>query len=180
MEIKRGDKWSRLSYGEITDVNGDSIMIKNEDGKAWTISKDIFEAEFNVAGSTSNGVVGNITQTALIDLVLSKPGTIMTVNFNKKIDEKEVAEIILEARPATLVGAKKLAKDILRGEERTMIGRHYHSIDEMGRLQFIDMELPKEIKTTKDGTCTYDTRLRKVDPRTINWVIVENVKYIVK
>lgn len=180
MEIKRGDKWSRLSYGEITDVNGDSIMIKNEDGKAWTISKDIFEAEFNVAGSTSNGVVGNITQTALIDLVLSKPGTIMTVNFNKKIDEKEVAAEISKFDTTHHLSATGLAKKILQGEERTIIGRHYHGIDEMGRLQFIDMELPKELKTSRDGTCTYDTRLRKVDPRTINWVIVENVKYIVK
>lgn len=175
MEIKRGDKWSRLSYGKITDINGEDVTIENEDGKSWRISKDIFLAEFKVASSVGNTT--EVTQTDIINVVLSKPGTIMTVNFNKKVDEKEVKQKLVDihtARTFSEADAKRAAKTILQGEERTMIGRHYHQIDDMGRLQFIDMEL------AKDPSKEYDVRLRKVDPRTINWVIVENIKYIVK
>jgi hypothetical protein len=169
MEIKKGDKWSRFSYGEITDINGEDVQLKNEHGQQWWISKALLENEFSFASSIEE--TKRINQTELSSLVIGNPGVVMTVNFNKKVDEKDVAEIILEARPATLVGAKKLAKDILKGEERTIVGRHVNSIDEMGRLQFIDMELERD--TSKE----YDTRLRKVDPRTINWVIFKNVKY---
>lgn len=176
MEIKVGDKWSRLSYGEITDVNGQDVQVKDEDGQAWWLSKELVEQQFNMADSKTE--IKTVTQTELSAILLSKPGVVMTVNFNKKVNEKDAAELII-ATNATSIGikdAKALAKQILTGEERTMIGRHYHNIDDAGRLQFIDMELIKEIKTARDGS-TYDSRLKKVDPRTVNWVIVENIKY---
>ena len=72
---------------------------------------------------------------------------------------------------------KKIASavsDALVGEERTMVGRHYGSQDEFGRIRFIDME------EKKDDTKDYDTRQRLVDPRTICWLILRGVKYKVK
>lgn len=61
-----------------------------------------------------------------------------------------------------------------KGEERTMKGRHYGATDPGGRYHFVDME--QENDSSKD----YDTRNRLVDPRTLNWLIVNGVKYQVK
>ena len=59
-----------------------------------------------------------------------------------------------------------MLKDATAGEERTMIGRHYGVTDEFGRLRFTAME--------KDGG------LRLVDPRTVEWAIIDNIKYELK
>ena len=178
MEIKVGDKFSRLSYGEVTDVNGLDVTVKNEDGVQWMIAKNLVEEQFSMAASVES-TEEKLTQTAITAKVLSNPGTVMTVSFNKKVKEADVVRMITVAPANTTSKAKILAREILKGEERIMIGRHYHSIDDNGQLSFIDMELEKEIKTSADGN-TYDVRMRKLDPRTINWVIVDNVKYIKK
>ena len=55
-----------------------------------------------------------------------------------------------------------------------MVGRHYGAVDEFGRIHFVDMEIERDI------TKSYDNRMRLVDPRTIKYLIVNNVKYILK
>ena len=69
---------------------------------------------------------------------------------------------------------KAVSKAIdLKGEERTMVGRHYGTQDANGRVSFVDME----VETKASG---YDARMRLVDPRTLNYLIVGGVKYVVK
>lgn len=174
--IKIGDKFSRLSYGEVTDVNGDSIFLKNEFGLQWSISKDIFDKEFNLASPYASEEA--VSRTRLTEIILENTGVIMTVNFNKKVDEKVIKgaldSIVELTKRGEGVNTKNLTKEILTGEERIIVGRHNHHIDEMGRLQFVDMEL------ARDESKEYDVRLRKVDPRTVNWVIVKNIKYKLK
>lgn len=56
--------WSRHTYGTITDINElGEFRIKNDSGKEWSISKDIFQAEFKLADeySTTQKVVKNRT-----------------------------------------------------------------------------------------------------------------------
>ena len=53
------------------------------------------------------------------------------------------------------------------GDERTMIGRHQGVQDDFGRLQFTDMEAT-------------GSPLKQVDPRTVEWSIIGNVKYVLK
>ena len=55
-----------------------------------------------------------------------------------------------------------------------MKGRHYGNIDDLGRIHFIDMEVEK------GDNPDYDGRSRQVDPRTIQYLIVNNVKYTLK
>lgn len=175
--LKVGDKWSRISYGEIVDINGRDVQVKNEKGESWWISGDLIQKEFDLA--TPYVSTEKVSQTALSDVLLSNPGIVMTVNFNKKVTEKDATSVIdsyVEGYPesSAAISSKDIAKKILTGEERVIIGRHYHQVDEFGRVQFIDMQLEKD--ESKD----YDTRLRKVDPRTINWIIINNVRYIKK
>jgi len=109
----------------------------------------------------------------------------MTVNFNKQVKAPDVVKRIVEELYANKGGkiiseaeftrrAKSIVNDALIGENRTMIGRHYGEMTDLGRVQFVDMEQSRD--TSKD----YDNRLRQVDPRTLQCLVVRNVKYILK
>ena len=47
-------------------------------------------------------------------------------------------------------------------------------MNNFGRVDFVDMEIQK------DFSLSYDNRFRQVDPRTIEWLIVNGIKYVVK
>lgn len=122
-----------------------------------------------------------VTKTRLAEIFSENKQLAMTVNFNKKVDEKDVVEGLASIYGNLKVGTTEvqLKKEIkkalnLKGEERTMVGRHYGSHDVNGRFHFIDMNIDK-----KEGV-DYDSRQRLVDPRTLNYVIVGGTKYINK
>jgi hypothetical protein len=69
---------------------------------------------------------------------------------------------------------KKAVKKALEGEERVLVGRLLGTKDDFGRFHVIDMDI------AEDKSKSYDVRQRLVDPRTLNWLIVKNVKYEVK
>jgi hypothetical protein len=118
-------------------------------------------------------------------LFLSSIGVAMTVNFNTQVKEKDAVEQLVEIYPnkggkmASEADYKKrvasIISSVITGKERTMVGRHYGSVNEFGRVSFIDMEVEKD--TSKPE---YDSRTRQVDPRTINWMIIRGVKYKTK
>lgn len=175
-----GKKFSRHSYGEIVGVDISTYTVKNEQGISWSIGANLLHDEFQI----SDDVVSQekVTATQMAHIFITNPHVICTVNFNKKVDKKVVKETLYDLyankggkviSESTYKRAVNTALDnILNGEERIMVGRHHGEVDEMGRIQFIDME------QHKDESKSYDTRLRKVDPRTINWMIINKIKYI--
>ena len=60
--------------------------------------------------------------------------------------------------------AKELSKELLQGREQTLIGRLSKAEGKFGRSLIIDLP--------SDG-------YRQVDHRTIKWMIIDNVKYVV-
>ena len=181
-KVNRGDHFSRLSYGIVANTTHGSLSITNEAGNNWNISRDIVEDEFYFHNQYETEV--KITRTELAEIFINHPRMIMTANYHKIVKEKDLNEeffklyankggvIISEADYKKKV--KELNKVALKGEERTIVGRHEGSIDDFGRMHFTDVEA--EWDKSKD----YDTRHRLVDPRTLKWVIVGNVKYILK
>jgi len=179
--IKKDDYWSRISYGKVIEKNDNHLVIRNDDGYEWTIGYDVVEQELSFHNQFEEEVA--LTWTELKDKFKDSTRRIMTVNFNKKIDKKEYIEKIVNLYPNKNGKLKSKAQyeaditsvtnDLLLGEERTMIGRHYGTY-QSERIMFIDME--QENDSEKD----YDTRIRLVDIRTINWLIVDGMKYILK
>jgi len=165
---KPGAFWTRHSNGKIvSNVNG-TITVRNSRGEEWTISSQIFENEFIIADYIADGKPVNRSE--LIEIILNAPRTAMTVTFRKKLDEagfvkealaaaKELADIAISE--ATF---KKRLRAGLEGVQRTMKGFHDRSLDEHGRLRFIDSEA--------DG-------LRLVDLRTVESAIIDGVEYVV-
>lgn len=166
--LKPGDKWSRHSYGEVVASNLRSIRVKNENGLEWTIDADLFEKEFNVADQFQS--VLTVNRTEMVEKITQAARLVMTVHFRKKPEHKTLVDTVnklldgsTRPKPRAL---SKLLRDAAAGKERTMVGRHYGTSDEFGRLQFTAME--------KGGG------LRLIDPRTVEWAIIDGVKYELK
>lgn len=166
----------------VIDDNGHSINLSTKYVEQITVSADHFETEEKKS------------MTELAELFINSPRIAMTVAFLKKdvaktqkAYNKEVSDAILTVQNAKVSEVEGLLKKLIEepiskvipGELRVMKGRHYGHIDELGRIHFVDMELPKEIKQNKDGE-NYDTRKREVDPRTIQYLVINKVKYTLK
>ena len=96
------------------------------------------------------------------------------VCFLKKADAKSVADALDGADLSTQAKRRKLAKELLDGEERVMHAKLKRSAEddtelELGRYKVIDLE-----KSTPGHPA-----FRLVDTRTVNWVIVDGVKFVV-
>ena len=161
----------------VNDDYGHEITLSGRYVSEITVSADIWETEEEK------------TMTELAEIFINSPRIACTVAYITKPSEKtkrdfeaEKSAKISEIQNATLKNAEKLLSDLIEnpitktipGKLRVMKGRHYGHKDELGRIHFIDMEL------TKDPTKDYDTRSRQVDPRTIQWLIVNKVKYTLK
>lgn len=180
-KIKKDDYWSRTSYGKVIEKHDNYLVISNEDGFEWTILDNVVNNEFSFHDQYEETI--ELTWTELKDKFKESTRMIMTVNFNKKIDKKEYVEKLVNLYPNKSGKLKSQAQfeaditsvtdDLLIGEERTMIGRHFGTY-KSERILFIDMELENDAE--KD----YDTRIRLVDPRTLNWFVCDNVKYVRK
>ncbi len=181
--IKGGDFYSRFSVGKVLSSVGGGFKIANEDGEDWTIDKDIVAGEFYIAGQYDTEVA--VTRTEMAKILKASPRLVFVVNYHKQTKVATVVDAIAEQYPnqggsiQSKAAFKKNVKDaqdtFMKGEERTLIGYTEGYEDDFGRIRVIDLEQPKEI--TDNG---YDKRYRLVDPRTLNSLIIYNIKYIIK
>lgn len=171
MTFKKGEILSETSYYTIEEViPGKGIKVKMTDGSIQPIGEDYAKQYFKSADNFLTEKKLNMTE--LADLFIKSSNIAVTVNFNKKVDEnnvaKEMIDLCANTAPSKIQSVmKKAVKQALKGNERVMKGYHKGVINELGRIQFIDMEA--------DGY-----NIRQVDPRTINYLIVDNIKYILK
>jgi hypothetical protein len=172
-KLTPGDHWSRNSYGTVVAVNQDGVVIQNDKGDRWQIDTPIFEAEFNTADQFTT--TEKVSRTEMVQKIVGSARIVMTINFRKQAQPKDLktaVQLLLNdvARGAPIPKDRalgKLLKEASAGAERTMIGRHFGTTDEFGRIQFLDVE------STSPG-------LKTVDPRTVEWCIIDNVRYEVK
>lgn len=176
--ITKGQILSESQFYLVEEVKSNgNIIVKDDNGTKVELSKEYADKMLSSAHSFTKEE--KVNKTDIANLFLSNSRVAMTVCFNKQVKEADVvAEITKAISNATLAemekAIKKGVKKAIIGEERIMIGRHYGASDEFGRIHFVDMEI------TKDLTKNYDIRMRLVDPRTINWLIVNNIKYSLK
>lgn len=159
---KVGASWSRHSFGKVTEVTAQAVTVKNEAGKTWQVDPKLFQDEFKTSSENDFSKVEKLSRTEVIQKFEGFVGQAVTVNFNKKVDAKE-----LISKAEGLASKKSiitLLKASLDGEERTMVGYHKGNHDDFGRLHFKEM----------------DSGMKLVDPRTINWFVTDGIKYMVK
>lgn len=181
-KLKPGCKLSETQYYVVDKVGNGQVFLKNDFGEDIVV--DSTYAEKCLVSADQYKDEKTMSRTDITNLFLSSTNVALTVNYNKQVKEDEVKKQLYALYPnkggkilSEAEFKKKIASavsDALVGEERTMVGRHYGSQDEFGRIRFIDME------KKKDDTKDYDTRQRLVDPRTINFLILRGIKYVVK
>lgn len=182
-ELKVGEKLSETQYYTVVKVGKTKVQLKTDLGEDIVVEKPIVENQLVSASQYQTDQA--LSRTEMAALFIASPGVAMTVNFNTQVKEKDALDQLYELYPnkggrlSSEADFKKKAKEVISsvitGKERTMVGRHYGSVNEFGRVSFIDMEIEKD-KSKAD----YDSRMRQVDPRTINWMIIRGVKYKTK
>lgn len=154
-----------------TEDGKPAIWVKNlETGKEIGIEQDI-ATEYSSADKFAK--TEKVSLTRIIEILESAGDKVFTVNFNKKPKEDEIAKAIAALPVGDLQNKKKIV-ECFKGEERTLRGRMVAAEPKLGRSTVIDLDLEKIIKGE------FDSRLRQVDHRTINWLIFADTKYVVK
>jgi hypothetical protein len=171
-KLTAGDHWSRNSYGRIISSNQNEVIVENDQGTRWAIDPPLFEAEFNTADQFIETKL--VTRTEMVNKITSSARIAMTIFFRKKPEHKELVDTVeqLLTSNAKALSRRQLSaklKEATAGAERIMVGRHFGTTDEFGRIQFLDVE----------GSGS-GIGLKTVDPRTIDWCIIENVRYEIK
>ena len=176
-KLHKGSVLSETQYYVVDEVKGRKTRLLTDNGEAVVVDSEYVNRCLTLADDVAEEKT--VTRTELTQLFLSHPYTAMTVNYNKKVDPKSVLKQLMDTHQNTAPkdvekSFKKTLTAALEGEERTAQGRHNASVDEFGRVSFIDMG-----KTRGDNP-EHDGRLIKVDPRTLNWAIIKGVRYSAK
>ena len=177
MTLKKGSIASETQFYVVKEVRTNDLVLTTDNKQEIVVTKSYATKHLVSADQFSDEKT--VSRTEIIDLFLQSTGVSLTANYNKQVKESDVLDSILStyqnSTPANLQkNLKKIVKTALEGEERTIKGRHLGGVDSFGRIVFIDMEQEYEVGAK------HDARIRLVDPRTINWLIVRDVKYVVK
>lgn len=176
-DLQIGEYLSEVQYYKIIDLSDESLTVVNERGFQLNVDRDIIaEGMYSASQYKTEKLV---TRTEICEQLEQAGNHIFTVNFYKQVKTKDIQEKLLQAIPSDknnslteteiVKALKKVSKTLLEGEERTLIGYLSRVEPKVGRSTVIDLELPKD-----------KYRIRQVDHRTINWLILKNIKYIVK
>jgi hypothetical protein len=166
-----------IQYYKILKINPQQITVVNERGFEFDIDRDIVEE--GLYSASQYQIEKAVTRTEICEILEQAGSHVFTVNFNRQVQEQELQDKLLEAIKQEAEkpdnerdiekAIKKLSKEALKGGERTLVGYLLQTEQKMGRSLVIDLQVPSD-----------RNRIRLVDHRTINWLILQNVKYTVK
>lgn len=173
--LKVGEVLSETQYYKIQDINAGTIIVKNERGFAFTVSKNIVEEGMFSASQVIEEK--KVTRTELIEIFNNVGDTVFTVCFHKQPSSEDINEAIESANKGKIIPIKelkKLVKDAYKGKERILTGYLIKTETGFGRSMVIDL------MEERGDDPNWDARIRQVDHRTLNWLITKNIKYSVK
>lgn len=181
--IKKGSILSETSFYIVKEINKTQITVVDDNNNEIILGAPYVEL-LNSAEHFNSVEEKNMTE--LAEIFVAKRGVAMEVTYitkdepkTKKQYNQEVADAIAKVQSAKVSEVEGLLKDLITnpvsavipGKTRVMRGRHYGQLNSLQRVQFIDMEIP--------GT-DISKKFRQVDPRTIQSIITEGVKYTLK
>ena len=166
-QLKVGNVFSGTSYYETVSDMGSEVFCyeKNMNDRGLTIDKSILRDEMHNACVWDEEM--SISKTELATKLTEANNMCFQVNFTTKPNEKKVVEELqdLKKAPKSDAEARELAKRCLVGNESTLICRLSKAEGKLGRSLVVD--IPSQ-------------GYRQVDHRTLQWIVIDNVKYILK
>lgn len=173
---KVGDYLSEVQYYKVKEKIGNTLVVINERNFEFSISSQIIEEGIYNAGQFT--VEKPVTRTELIEIFSSARDTVFTVSYHKqpKVEDiNEAIELSNKGKILPIKDLKLLIKGAYKGVERVLVGYMVKVETGFGRSMVVDLEADRS-KSTEN----WDSRLRQVDHRTLNWLIYRGVKYTVK
>ena len=158
--------FSCISYLKVSDIDGNKVTVTNQHGGGWLISKDILVRDMWSADHFNQVIKCGMTD--LSEILETCGDTIFKVKFKKKVDAKSIEEKLSSIKPASIKKddlLKKLAKELVEGEECELVGHLIESDNNLGRSVIVDVK------------ANAPNNVKQVDHRTIEWIIFKNVKY---
>jgi hypothetical protein len=178
-DIAVGDYLSETQYYKVTKKTRNGYLeVENERGFSFRVAEGIVREGMVTANQFEKE--HKVNRTELGEILRGAGDSVFTVNFNKKIKQKDFEQALFNAvkrdngqfnsYDTIQKNIKKAVKEHFKGEERTLVGYLCRTgTTPTGHSLVIDLEQPKE-----------KHRIRQVDHRTVNWLILGNQKYIVK
>lgn len=178
-KIKVGEVLSETSYYVVKSKTSNGLELYDAHKNIINIGKEYVEKILSSADQFVS--IEEKNQTELIQLVMSNPRVACSIYYQKQDEKKKVGDFkaekaakIAEIQNAPVSKVEKLLSDLIDnpilptipGAMRLIKGYYTGKQNERGRFEFIDME---------DNNV-----MKQVDPRTMEYVIVNNVKYIKK
>lgn len=165
-----GDRLSETQHYTVIGLTTQAATLRNERGFEYDATVSVVEEGMYAADQFDEEQ--RVSRTRLIEILENSGSTVFRINFNKKPTHTTVTEKLSGVNVGTLAdpaALRELAEGLLLGEERTLTGYLVHTEPKLGRSQVVDLEV-------ESG----QHNLRLVDHRTINWMILRNVKYVVQ
>lgn len=165
-KVKDNDFFSEIQYMKVINIYGDAVFLANSDGKTLGIEKKVLQYDAFSANHFEKEVTCNMTE--LSEILQSARDTIFTVEFKKQADATLISSRLAgktASEVKDLAMTKDFAKGIVEGESCVLTGHLVKSEQHMGRSLVIDLNAPAGFN------------FRQVDHRTIQFIILKNVKY---
>lgn len=171
-KIENEQFMSRKQYLKVISKDAHRVNFVTESGFTFNASNDIVEEAMLSADQFNT--TETVSQTDMAQRLMDSHGDIFTVNFDKQATEKSINEKLNGADIATAKSRKALAKELRVGEQRTLVGYLIATEPILGRSKVIDLQQQFA------GAASAAGAMRLVDHRSLNWMILGNVKYVKK
>lgn len=161
-KLAAGNWFSTTMYLDVKSTEGDLVMAESNN-QMIAIDNSIVEQEMycaNIFGSEEK-----LPLTKVVKVLKDAHSTAFTVCFNAKVDEKAVQQRLESLKESDFKDKKALAKKLLVGAEKTVVGRLTKTEAKLGRSLVIGLP---------------DNNFVSVDHRSIQYIILKNVKYVVQ
>lgn len=152
---------------KVNKISGDTVDLINQHGESLAISKKILEKDSFSADHFKQEVTCNMTE--LVGILQSAKDSIFKVSFRCKLTDKLVfskLETISYADIKKDSELNKISKELLQGNLVEIVGHLVDNDNKFGRTLVIDLNAPKG-----------ESAFRQIDHRTIEFIILRNVKY---
>ena len=168
-KLKVGNWFSENQFYKLVDHTGSqwTCMPHNEANEEYSIDDQQMQDMYSATLFESQE---SLTRTQLVEILLGAQETAFTVTFRKKINVEDVQEMLATVKSdADLEKRRKeLSHDLTQGKQTTIHGFLLKTEEKLGRSSIIDLSAP------------YGKGYRQVDHRTIEEIVIKNVKYTVK
>ena len=167
IRLKPGEWLSGEVYYKVEWVSPSHVSFVDNFGQTLRVSSPVVAREMHSAAQIKE--TKKVTRTEMAKLLMDAKTTVFTVTFEKKLTAQKVMDSLSGYKadePARK--RRKVVTDAMKGEVRVLTGYLKDCEPFMGRSTVYDLNIPM------------GKNERQVDHRTLQELIIRNVKYVLK